>query len=113
MGFEGRSAALEWRMELARRVQDARPFHFSAVGLCTELHARLAALPAATLTEQEVVVKIEADRRTRQACAFWMLGQQDADAILERDIQQLLVPWVLDVFGFRFGWFSRVVAPRL
>lgn len=112
--FDGRAAALEWRMELARRVQEARPFHFSALGLAAELHARLVALPRASLDKDEAFLASEAERRAREAAAFWLTGRpEDGMSVSEEELSQVFIPWVLETFAFRFGWFSTGLGPRL
>lgn len=115
--WEGRGAALEMRTELARRVQEARPFHFSALGLWAELYMRLAALPVSSLDAQEEALAKEAESHARAMASFWLrgFGQDGEESTLLSDEQftATFLPWIFDVYGFGFGWFSTSFGPRL
>jgi len=115
--WAGRAAALEMRAELARRVQAARPFHFSAVGLWVELDARLSLLPSSSLDVAETALAKEADARVREMAEFWMHGMghdwRHPGPMSNEHLQRVFIPWVLQVYGFGFGWFSDVFGPRL
>jgi len=115
--WAGRADALEMRAELARRVQAARPFHFSAVGLWVEFYAQLSLLPPASLDSAEIVLAREADARVREMAEFWLHGLghdwQHPAPISNEQLQRVFLPWVLQIYGFSFGWFSQVLGPRL
>lgn len=107
--WEGRPAMLEVRAEMARRVQAARPFHMSAVGLWAELHSRMGVLPRSSLVPREALLAAEVEQRLREAAAFWLSGPAPDD----RELAETFLPWALEVVGFRFGWFSKISVDRL
>mmetsp|Transcript_33767 Transcript_33767/g.78042 ORF Transcript_33767/g.78042 Transcript_33767/m.78042 type:complete len:634 (-) Transcript_33767:155-2056(-) len=105
--FEGRSACLELRAELARRVALARPFHFGEVKLWAELFDRLAKMQeaGASFSAEEKKLKLEVERELTRCAEFWQGGPLPNAA---GDYQEEFARWVKGSEGFHVGWFSDI-----
>jgi len=99
--FEGRSSALSYRAELARRIDAARPFHFGASSIWAEISNDFEERRDGwrkwlePLTAEELALSTEALSECRRAADFWC----GRDSLSSSDIKDLFIPWVLDGRG--------------
>ncbi|CAE6933725.1 ANKRD50 [Symbiodinium sp. CCMP2592] len=101
MRFGGITAERQARAELARRVQSARPFHFSA---WTELWASFQKDPA---KPSERALLDEVRDQCRRLATFWCRGPAGRGAQREEaeDVALAFTRWVQGSGAFRFGPF--------
>jgi len=105
--FEGRCAALEWRMELVRRLSLARPMHFAQVKLLAELFERFELLKASgKLSSKEQQLSEEVDGQLSRCAAFWIAGSTEMKTNSSQ-WQKTFVEWARGS-GYNYEWFSTI-----